>query len=86
MTKSATINSRIEPGLKAEAEAVFATLGLSPSEALTLFYTQVSLYQGLPFDIRIPNAETVAAMRELQEGKGHRYDSLQDALDDIDDA
>lgn len=84
MSKSSTINSRIEPDLKAKAEAVFAALGLSTSEALTLFYKQVELHNGLPFEVRIPNKQTIAAMRELQRGKRKTYANLKALLDAAD--
>ncbi len=84
MTKSATVNSRIEPGLKQEAESIFATLGLSTSDAITLFYKQVSLHNGLPFSVSIPSDKTQQAMDELAAGKGEAYDSFADIMRDID--
>jgi len=68
-----TINVRIDADLKREAEAVFRKLRLSRSEVLRLFYRMVALRQGLPFDVRIPNAETVAAIEELEAGKAKTY-------------
>ena len=62
MAKTAMIRARLEPGLKRDAEMVFSTLGLSPTEAITLFYKQVTLHHGLPFEVRIPNAETREAL------------------------
>ena len=82
MTKNATVNSRIEAGLKAEAEAIFAQLGLSASEAITLFYKQVSLRHGLPFDVRLPNEKTAQAIKELEAGKGKKYVNAVDFLND----
>ncbi|MDH3603578.1 MAG: type II toxin-antitoxin system RelB/DinJ family antitoxin [Candidatus Tectomicrobia bacterium] len=67
MSKAARIEARIDETLKQAAEAVFAQLGLSPSEAIRIFYRQVELHQGFPFDIRVPNAETVEAMKEIEE-------------------
>ena len=64
MTKSATIRARIEPELKAEAEAVLAKIGLSPSDLIGMTYRQVVMQQGLPFPARIPNAETREAIAE----------------------
>jgi DNA-damage-inducible protein J len=58
MRKSAIVRTRIEPGLKREAEKLLARLGLTASQAITLFYRQVTLRKGLPFDIVIPNATT----------------------------
>ena len=76
MTKSATINSRIEPELKANAEAILANLGLTTSEAITLFYKQIELNAGLPFEVKIPNNETLEAMEELEAGRGKTYPSF----------
>ena len=58
MTKSATIRARIEPELKEKAETIFERLGLSTTQAITLFYRQVEVHNGLPFDIVIPNETT----------------------------
>lgn len=49
MRKAAIIRVRVETSLKVEAEAVLARLGLSPTQAILLFYLQVSLQGGLPF-------------------------------------
>ena len=69
MAKTETIRARIEPDLKAEAESILKTLGLSPTEAIRLFYRQVALRRGLPFSVEIPNAETREAMRQAVEGE-----------------
>ncbi len=55
------IRARVEPELKWEAEGYFSALGLSTTEVITLFYKQVTMHRGLPFDVRVPNAETVIA-------------------------
>lgn len=69
MAKSATIRARVEPGLKAEAEATLDELGLSPTTAITLFYRQIVQQHGLPLELRIANAATRAAMREARTGQ-----------------
>ena len=58
MGKSETIRARVEPGLKRDAEAVLKKIGLTSSEAITLFLTQVKLTKGLPFPLRVPNRES----------------------------
>ena len=79
MTKTDMIRARVEPELKHEAEEVFSALGLSPTEAIRLFYKQVALHHGLPFEVRIPNAETRDAMRQAREREGIvEYASLDD--------
>lgn len=70
MAKTEMIRARVEPALKEKAEDVLAHLGLTPTEAITLFYRQVTLHRGLPFPVRIPNVATRKAMREAKSGKG----------------
>lgn len=55
MTKSAMIRARVDPQLKDEAEAILRELGVSTTQALTLFYQQIRLQKGIPFDIRLPD-------------------------------
>jgi DNA-damage-inducible protein J len=69
MSKSAMIRARMEPELKKQAEQVLSAVGLSPAEAIRLFYRQVSLHRGLPFAVRAPNATTRAAVREARSGR-----------------
>lgn len=69
MRKSAIVRARIEPGLKKEAEDLMARLGLSPSRAITLFYRQVALRKGLPFDVVIPRATTLKTFRDTEAGE-----------------
>ena len=69
MAKSEMIRARVEPKLKRDAEVVLDKLGMTPTEAITLFYKQVTLHRGLPFPVRIPNAETRKALREARSGK-----------------
>jgi DNA-damage-inducible protein J len=70
MAKTAHINARIEPIIKEKAERVFAAIGISASDAIGMFYRQVVVTGGLPFDVRIPNAATMAAIEELENGGG----------------
>ena len=77
--KTEMIRARVEPELKCQAEEVFAGLGLSPTEAIALFYRQVTLHHGLPFSVKAPNAETLAALRQARAGKGLiEYADLED--------
>ena len=80
MAKTETIRARVEPELKREAEAVLKALGLNASEAITLFYRQVALRRGLPFEIKLPNETTRAAIRDALEGKDLTEWSDLDAL------
>jgi len=69
MNKTDQIQVRINPETKIAAEAIFTKLGIKPSEAVRMFYHQVELSQGIPFDIRIPNAETLQAIKDIEEGR-----------------
>ena len=69
MAKTAMIRARVEPDLKKDAETLLEKLGMTPTEAITLFYKQVKLHRGLPFSVRIPNKETRRAIRETRAGK-----------------
>jgi DNA-damage-inducible protein J len=69
MTKSSTIRARIEPDLKGKAEHIFQQLGLTTTQAITLFYKQVELKKGLPFDVAIPNEVTRKTFADTDAGR-----------------
>lgn len=81
--KTETINARVEPALKMNAEKILKTLGMNMTDALSLFLAQVVLNRGLPFDVRIPNKATRQAIKEVQEGKGKTYKTAQQMMDDL---
>ena len=78
MAKSAMIRARTEPALKAQADRIFQELGLSCSEAINLFFRQVTLRKGMPFDVTIPNKTTLKAMKDVEEKKVEKADGLKD--------
>ena len=69
MAKTATINMRVSPEVKSDAELVFASLGMTLTEAINIFLHKSVMEGGLPFDVRQPryNSETEAAMREARD-------------------
>jgi DNA-damage-inducible protein J len=69
MPKSATIHARIEPELKEEVEEILKKLGLNTTQAITLFYQQIKLTQGLPFALRLPNRTTRQTFTDTDAGK-----------------
>ena len=69
MAKTAQIRARVEPELKEKAEGILLTLGVSPTEAIRLFYRQVVLMGGLPFSVRIPSETTLATMDRTDRGE-----------------
>jgi DNA-damage-inducible protein J len=68
--KTEAIRARVDPKLKAEAKRILDRLGLDSSDAIRVFYKQVVLRQGLPFDMTIPNEATRRAMRDVQKQRG----------------
>ena len=85
MAKTTTVQVRIDPVLKQDAEKVLANIGLNSTAAITMFYSLIKLHQGLPFDAKIPNAETKAAIKEARSGKSlKRYDSAAAMFEDLD--
>lgn len=55
MAKSANLYARIEPEVKEQAEAILNALGIPASNAITMFYKQIILKKGIPFDVRLPD-------------------------------
>lgn len=54
MAKSANLYARIEPDLKEQAENILTALGIPASNAITMFYKQIILQNGLPFEVKLP--------------------------------
>jgi len=69
MSKTEMIRARIEPDLKREVESIFSELGLTPTTAINIFYRQVRLLKGLPFNIMVPNETTIQTFKDTDAGK-----------------
>lgn len=83
--KTAVVRARIEPDLKEHAEYILQQLGLSPTEAVTLFYRQITLQKGLPFEVKIPNEVTLQTFQDTDEGRNLiRVQSKEDLFDQLD--
>ena len=54
LAKSANLYARIEPDLKEQAENILTALGIPASNAITMFYKQIILQNGLPFEVKLP--------------------------------
>lgn len=68
MSKTTMITTRVDPTLKRKTEKVLKNLGLTTSQAITLFFNQIVLRQGLPFAVATPNSETAKAIDEALRG------------------
>lgn len=91
MAKTAYVTARVEKKLKTEAEKVLKTVGVKTSDALTMFYKQVVIQQGLPFDVctrsHVPNSATRRALREARDpakrAKMKSYATTEEMFKDI---
>jgi DNA-damage-inducible protein J len=87
MSKTGYITARVEPKLKASAGRVLTKIGVSISDAITMFLRQVVLRQGIPFDVRVPNAQTRRAIEELENparrAKLKKHATTEELFDDI---
>ena len=64
MAKIATVRARIDPWLKEDVEKLFKKMGISTTEAINIFYRQVKLRNGLPFNVVIPNKSTEKVFKD----------------------
>ena len=83
MAKTAMTHARLTPEIKEKAETILKELGISISAAYEMFYRQIIAHQGIPFDLRLPNKNTLQAMKDARDGKGKRYDSVEKMFEDL---
>ena len=86
----ANVNVRIDSNIKTNAEKVFKSLGITSTEAITLFYNQVIRTNSIPFELKVdnPNKETMDAINELDDMKKNpdkykRYNNVNELMDDL---
>jgi len=85
MPRTATIQARIDPEVKKDAQAIFNKLNISMSEAISLYLTQVALQKGIPFEIKIPNELTIETLKKSDSGKElHSVNSVDDLFQELD--
>jgi|SRR5450631_716121 len=83
INKTAVVRSRIEPAVKVRAEKILQHCGLDLSTAIRLFLGQVVALKGLPFEVKVPNATTIAAMEEARTMTAARFASAKELFDDL---
>lgn len=77
------VHVRMEAGLKKKATKALAAMGLSISDLVRMTLIRVAQEQAVPFEVRVPNAKTAAAMRELESGGGRSFSSVADLMADL---
>lgn len=82
--RTAHINVRTEPETKQNAESILKKLGMTTSEAINLFLRRIIMTNGIPFEVRIPNAETIEAMQDIENGQNlTSADSTEEMFDKL---
>ena len=84
MSANAVVRARINEEIKNEAVIVLASMGLTVSDAFRMMLTRVAVEKALPFDPLVPNAETIAAMRDVLQGKVESFKSVEALMEDLD--
>jgi DNA-damage-inducible protein J len=83
--KNAMIRARMDEQVKEKAEKVLVALGLSATDAITLFYKQIILHRGIPFPVQIPNATTRRTFRKTEKGEElERFEKSEDLFKALD--
>ena len=83
MSENAVVRARIDEKIKSEAATVLATMGLTVSDAFRMLLFRVAREKALPFEPLIPNAETIAAMEEIERGEAKQFDTIEDLMADL---
>ena len=84
MNADAVVRARIDSDTKARATETLQAMGLSVSDAIRLLLLRVANEKRLPFTVQVPNATSIKAMKELDEGKGRRFGNAEELFRDID--
>ncbi len=78
------VHIRVDEKLKKQAAKTLASMGISVSDAVRMLLVRVAAEKTLPFDVRVPNARTVKALKAADRGEGKRYKSAAMLLKDLD--
>ena len=85
MARDATVRARVDAKLKEETEKIFSEIGLTTSQAITLFLKSVKRERGIPFELKIPNETTLKAMQEAKEGINMEETTLEEMIEEIEE-
>lgn len=85
MSKTATIQTRVDPVVKKNAQEILRKLNITMSEAISMYLSQITLQQGIPFELKIPNELTARTLKESETGKRqHPAGSVEQLFQDLD--
>ncbi len=85
MAKTATIQTRVDPTVKHNAQIILKKLNLSMSEAISMYLSQITLHNGIPFELKLPNDVTSKVLKDSETGNDlHKVDSVKDLFQELD--
>ena len=85
MAKTATIQTRVEPEIKQNAQKILKRLNISMSEAISIYLSQITLHKGIPFEIKIPNELTAKTLESVENERDlHEVDSVDELFQELD--
>ncbi len=85
MAKTATIQTRVDPKTKENAQMILKRLNISMSEAISMYLSQITLHNGIPFELKIPNEVTAQTLRDAENGNDlHKVDSVDELFQELD--
>jgi len=83
MAATEMVHVRIEKRIKTQAAKTLAAMGLSVSDAVRVLLTRVAAEKALPFEVKVPNAATAAAMREARKGGLRRFKNVPELMSNL---
>ena len=83
MSSTAMVHVRVDEKVKEQASATLAKMGMSISDAVRMMLVRVAAEKALPFEVRVPNATTVKAMRSADKKTGKRFRSTKALFKDL---
>ncbi|MBU4316202.1 MAG: type II toxin-antitoxin system RelB/DinJ family antitoxin [Proteobacteria bacterium] len=85
MGKTATIQTRVDPVVKNDAQIILKKLHISMSEAISMYLSQITLQKGIPFEIKLPNELTAKTLKDSENGRAlHKVDSVDALFQELD--
>ncbi len=69
MLKTEVVQARIDVKTKTQVQRVLSSLGLSMSDAITIYFRQIILKRGIPFEVKIPNSLTMKTIEKAERGE-----------------
>ena len=83
MSKTQT-TIRVDEENYAKAKKILNQIGLNYSQAINVFSNMIVINKGLPFELKLPNSDTLQALHELETRKGRTFDNVEELFADLD--